>query len=58
MNFELRQRAYDGKWEMLVKVLDPENAYTYKTESGNQVTMTPDKWVAIKVFDYLMEFVD
>jgi hypothetical protein len=55
---EFKQRAYDGKWERVEKVPDPENAYRYKTESGNVVTMIPEKWVTTGVFDYMMEFVD
>lgn len=58
MTIEFKQRAYDGKWEAIAKVMDHENAYTYKTEFGNVVTMTPEKYVCVGVYDYLMEFVD
>jgi len=27
------QRAYDGKWEKLAKVMDYDNKYVYKSES-------------------------
>lgn len=50
------QRAYDGKWEKLVKVMDYDNKYVYKTESGNRMTYVPEKWMTVGVFDYLAEF--
>jgi hypothetical protein len=52
---QFRQRAYDGKWERLGKIMDTENAYTYSTESGSRVTLIPEKWVTIGVYDLLME---
>lgn len=50
------QRAYDGKWEKLAKVMDYDNKYVYKTESGNRMTYVPEKWMTVGVFDYLAEF--
>jgi hypothetical protein len=55
---DFKQRAYDGKWEMVAKVLDHENKYVYKTESGNTVTLTPEKWITVGVYDYLAEIED
>ena len=50
------QRAYDGKWEKLAKVMDYDNKYVYKTESGNRMTYVPEKWMTVGVFDLLVEF--
>lgn len=50
------QRAYDGKWEKLAKVMDYDNKYVYKTESGNRMTYVPEKWMTVGVFDFLAEF--
>ena len=50
------QRAYDGKWEKLAKVMDYDNKYVYKTESGNRMTYVPEKWMTVGVFDLLAEF--
>jgi len=55
IEYELRQRAYDGKWENLARVKDHENAYVYKTDSGQNITLTPDKWICIGVHDLLVE---
>lgn len=49
------QRAYDNKWEKVVKVMDYDNKYVYKTESGNRMTYVPEKWVTVGVFDCMME---
>ena len=50
------QRAYDGKWEKLAKVMDYDNKYVYKTESGNRMTYVHEKWMTVGVFDLLAEF--
>ena len=50
-----RQREYDGKWEKLAKVMDYENKYVYKSESGGNLTYIPTKWVTVGVFDYMAE---
>jgi hypothetical protein len=50
------QRDYDGKWEKLAKVMDYDNKYVYKTESGNRMTYVPEKWMTVGVFDLLAEF--
>ena len=52
---QFTQRAYDGKWEKLAKVMDYDNKYVYKTESGNRMTYVPEKWMTVGVFDYMME---
>lgn len=55
---QFKQRAFDGKWERIVKVMDHDNKYTYSTESGSKVTLIPEKWVTVGVYDYLLEFID
>ena len=55
---EFKQRAYDGKWERIVKIADEDNTYTYVNEFGNRAATTPFKWVTVGVYDYLMEIVD
>jgi len=52
---QFKQRELDGKWEKLVKVMDYDNKYVYKTESGNRMTYVPEKWMTIGVYDYMME---
>jgi hypothetical protein len=55
---QFKQRAFDGKWERLGKIVDFDNKYTYETESGSKVTLIPEKWVTLGVYDFIMEFVD
>ena len=55
---EFKQRAYDGKWERIVKIIDEDNAYTFVGENGNRTAHIPEKWVTVGVYDYLMEIVD
>lgn len=55
---DFKQRAYDGKWERIVKIMDEENTYSYTNEVGSRVTLIPEKWVTVGVYDYLMEIVD
>ena len=50
-----KQRSYDGKWEKLAKVMDYDNKYVYKTESGNRMTYVPEKWTTVGVYDYIGE---
>lgn len=45
------QRKFDGKWETIAKILDHDNAYTYKTDTGQVITLTPEKWITINVTD-------
>lgn len=52
---QLIQRAFDGCWEKVAKIIDHENAYTYVNESGTSVTLTPEKWVTISVYPLIME---
>jgi hypothetical protein len=56
LEIQFVQRAYDGKWEKVVKVMDHENAYTYKEESGVLTTLTPEKWLTVAVYDAMMVF--
>lgn len=55
---EWKQRQYDGKWQLLAKVQDFDNKYVYTTESGNKVSLIPEKWITVKVVDYMAEIVD
>lgn len=55
---QFKQRAFDGKWERLGKIVDFDNKYTYQTESGSKVTLIPERWVTLGVYDYLVEFAD
>ena len=50
-----KQRDYDGKWEKLAKVMDYDNKYVYKSESGSNLTYIPTKWRTVGVFDLLAE---
>jgi len=52
---QLVQRAYDGRWELIGKYLDQDNIYTYTNEQGMKVSIVPEKWITLKVYDYLME---
>lgn len=51
------QRAFDGRWERVCKVLDTENSYSYKNEAGVNITFTPEKWITFGVYDAMMEIV-
>lgn len=55
---QIVQRDWDKRWEKIVKIMDNENAYTYRNENGVSVSLIPEKWVTVAVFDYLMEIVD
>ncbi len=55
---QFKQRAFDGKWERIVKIMDLENVYSYTNEFGSRVTLIPEKWVTVGVYDYLMSIVD
>jgi hypothetical protein len=52
---QIVQRDYDKKWEKIVKVMDFENKYTYCNEAGVSVTLIPEKWITVEVFDFIME---
>jgi hypothetical protein len=53
---QFKQRDYDSKWEKLARVMDYDNKYIYKSESGQKMTYVPTKWVTVGVFDYVGEF--
>jgi hypothetical protein len=55
---DFKQRAFDGKWERIAKIVDYDNRYTYTTDSGSKVTLIPEKWVTLGVYDLMMEIVD
>jgi hypothetical protein len=55
---QFKQRAFDGKWERIVKIVDYENKYSYETESNSRVTLIPEKWVTVGVYDLMLEFED
>jgi hypothetical protein len=52
---EFRQRAFDGRWERLVKVMDYENKYSYTTEGGYKVTFIPERWETAGVYDFIAD---
>lgn len=52
---QFKQRAYDNKWEKIVRVMDYDNKYVYKTESGNRMSYVPEKWMTVGVYDCMME---
>lgn len=51
---ELRQRSGDGKWQLLGRIMDHDNAYKYKSDSGQVITLTPDRWITLRVYDYIL----
>lgn len=52
---QLVQRSYDGRWEKIARIMDKDNAYTYKNDNGISVTLIPEKWITVNVYDFLME---
>lgn len=52
---QLVQRSFDGRWENIARVMDHENSYTYRNETGTSVTLIPEKWITIGVYDFIME---
>lgn len=52
---QFKQRAYDGKWERVCRIIDKENAYSFTNEYGIKSTYTPTKWVTLGVYDLLGE---
>lgn len=55
---EFKQRAFDGKWQRWIKIMDFDNAYAYTNEHGSKITLIPEKWVVSDVYDYMMEIAD
>lgn len=55
---QIVQREWDKRWEKVVKIMDNENAYTYRNENGISVTLIPEKWLVLEVYDFIMEIVD
>lgn len=52
---QFKQRAFDGKWERVVRIMDHANKYSFTNEAGNKVSYIPEKWVTVGVYDYMME---
>jgi hypothetical protein len=52
---QLVQRSFDGRWEKIARVMDHENSYTYRNETGTSVILIPEKWITIGVYDFIME---
>jgi hypothetical protein len=52
---QLVQREFDGNWERIAKVMDYENAYSFRNEVGVEVTMIPEKWLTVAVYPFIME---
>jgi hypothetical protein len=55
---EFKQRAFDGKWERIVKIMDLDNSYSFVGENGSRMTHIPEKWVTVGVYDLLMTIED
>lgn len=55
---EYKQRAYDGKWQLLGLIMDKDNAYEVSNSEGNKITLIPEKWITLNVYDYELEIVD
>jgi hypothetical protein len=55
---QIIQRDWDKRWEKVVKIMDHDNSYTYRNEAGVSVTLIPERWIVVDVFDALMEIVD
>ena len=58
LDTQFKQRAFDGKWERIIKILDHDNAYVYTTDAGSKVRLIPEKWVTVGVYDYIISFED
>ena len=54
---QIVQRDFDKKWERIVKVMDYENSYTFSNENGVPVTLIPEKWITVAVYDFITEIV-
>lgn len=52
---QLVQRSHDGRWEQIGRYKDYDNSYYFRNELGMRETLTPDKWVTLKVFDFIVE---
>lgn len=52
---QLVQRAHDGYWERIVRVLDLDNQYSYKGQDGIHLTSVPSKWLTVAVYPFIME---
>lgn len=52
---QIVQRTWDRRWEKIVKIMDYDNSYTCVNESGVKITLTPEKWICVGVFDYLID---
>ena len=55
---QIVQRDWDKRWEKIVKIVDHENAYTYRNENGVSVSLIPERWFVTEVYDFIMEIVD
>ena len=55
LEIQWKQRAYDNKWEKIARIMDYDNKYAYKSESGQKMSYIPTKWTTIGVFDYVGE---
>jgi hypothetical protein len=52
---QLVQRSFDGCWEKIARVMDHDNSYTYRNETGTSVTLIPERWIVTEVYDFIME---
>ena len=51
---QLVQRDFDKRWERIARVMDHENSYTYRNETGSSVKLIPEKWITVAVYDFIM----
>lgn len=56
LDADFRQRAFDGKWERIVKTLDYDNIYEFNTGHSKK-THIPTKWIVTDVYDYIIELI-
>ena len=52
---DYKQREYDGKWMKMGFVPDYDNTYTYIAENQNKVTIVPNIWIVMGVYDYELD---
>lgn len=55
IEYDFHQRAFDGKWERLAKIVDTSKRYSFKDQDGRHVSLVPTKWITVGVYDLLGE---
>jgi hypothetical protein len=49
LKYSKKQRAYDGKWEVIGMYAVDEDAYHYVDEHGKNAVLPAYKWVTVRV---------